>query len=777
MSFFGNLFRNRKDKVVGLVDIGADSVAGAYVRHVAGTAPELLYSRRLPIELQEGEPHQDAMLRALDVLGEALVKEGIPALVRARAGTSVASVLVGVDAPWQQIKVHVERMEKDTGFTFTKRLIDEALLKAHPVETGENEIIADASVIATVLNGYSVQNPYGKNVRSAVIVVLVSLIDRLVSDTIHSKLRDVFQTGQICLMAGSSLRYQALRIAFPHEQDALIVDAAGSEVEVALVRKGLLVSVSEIEGKSSEGGDTVEDNFVSGFSEIAKSYPLPRMIFLLAREAEIDALKKRLERTDFGSLWLSGNPPTILPVLASHISGRVKQGATVVSDIPLLLMALYLPASSRLEKGVIHTRSKYRPRKNCYTQPMPTNRFDDIIPPSRRRESEPLSEPSTGGTVRSPRPAGRSRFPYATMLIVVVVIGLSVGSLYYFSSARIDIVPTTTSASVQGSFTATQSSGELPFVVVTAQKIASQPVKSSGTKAISTSASGTIVIYNTQSKSQALVTNTRFATAAGLIFRIKAPISIPAGSVAKPGTVTAKVYAEQAGSQYNVPPTSFTIPGFVGKPQATTVYARSTVEMTGGASGVVPVVDESVAASARRALRSALEPDLRESIQSKIPSGYVLLAGAATTTYQELDATPSETSGMVDLKEQGTVTAVVFPNAALAKAIASSVPGLNYNGEEINLASSTSLQLSPSVALPGPETPSFVFNLSGVAPLVYTVDESRIAAAVAGKTRSAAEVSLTSYPEIRQAMLVLRPFWKQKFPEDPASIKIVVSKP
>jgi hypothetical protein len=76
--------------------------------------------------------------------------------------------------------------------------------------------------------------------------------------------------------------------------------------------------------------------------------------------------------------------------------------------------------------------------------------------------------------------------------------------------------------------------------------------------------------------------------------------------------------------------------------------------------------------------------------------------------------------------------------------------------------------------MPSPSATSFSFTLSGTASLVYTVDAARIAAAVAGETRSAAEVALTNYPEIKSAVITLRPFWKQTFPQDPAAISVVV---
>jgi hypothetical protein len=395
--------------------------------------------------------------------------------------------------------------------------------------------------------------------------------------------------------------------------------------------------------------------------------------------------------------------------------------------------------------------------------------LEDIIPPSRRKETQSPNDRPIG---REPR--SRSRFPFATILVVILIIAASVGALFYFSSAKVEITPNTVSAAVQSSFTANQSTGNLPFEIVTAEKTASQTVTSSGTKTVNSSASGTVTIYNTQAKAQQLITNTRFATAAGLIFRIHSAVSVPAGTSAKPGSITAKIFADQTGDSYNVSPTSFTIPGFAGTPQASQVYARSSSAMTGGASGAVPVVDNVLEVKTRSALITALGPDLAMSIKDKIPAGYVLIPGSATTTYQDLASAPSSTTGQVEVKEQGIITAVVFPNAALAKSIASSVAGLSYQGEPLTLSSVDKLSLMATGGIPDSNATAFSFTLSGTAPLVYTVDPVHIAAAIAGETRSSAEVALTNYPEVKRAVIILRPFWRQTFPQDPSSISIVV---
>ncbi|MDO8593466.1 MAG: hypothetical protein Q7R59_01025 [bacterium] len=399
--------------------------------------------------------------------------------------------------------------------------------------------------------------------------------------------------------------------------------------------------------------------------------------------------------------------------------------------------------------------------------------LNDIVPPSRRKETGPVTSSSDRGTLNlsGDRPP---KFPYKTLVVVALVVAFSIGALFYFSTAKVEVIASTVSAAVQSSFTASKSGGTLPFQIITAQKIASQSVKGSGTKTSNASASGTITIYNTQARAQTLIANTRFATTAGLIFRIRSAVTMPAGTSAKPGSVAAKVYADQMGSSYNVGPTSFTIPGFAGTPQASQVYAQSSSAMTGGASGTVPVVDASLETQARSALQAALAPDLAASIQTQIPSGYVLLPGATTATYEAMESAPSSTTGMVEVKEQGTVTAVVFPNAALAGAVASSVAGLGYHNEPLTLVSTENLLLA-AVSMPDQGADSFSFTVAGTASLVYRVDPSRIAAAVAGKTRSAAEVALTNYPEVKRAIIVLRPFWRQTFPQDPSSISVVVA--
>lgn len=395
--------------------------------------------------------------------------------------------------------------------------------------------------------------------------------------------------------------------------------------------------------------------------------------------------------------------------------------------------------------------------------------IDDIIPPSRRPQAE-----GSGATPRGE--ARRSRFPLFTFVAVAVIILGTVGVLYYFSTARVIITPNTVSVAVQSPFTAVKGSSDLPFEIVTIDKVASQSVEASGSEHIETAASGLITVYNTQSKAQKLVAKTRFATTAGLVFRIKNPITVPTGSEDEPGSIEVRVYADDVGDSYNIGPTSFTLPGLAGTSLASKIYARSTAPMAGGVAGEVPVVSEDDEAEALDAIKNTLVAELTANIESQVPTGYTLLPGAATTTFEVLTPAAS-TADMAEVRVRGTLSAVVFPSTALAMAVAQAAEqGIGYQGEPVSLLPSSTLKLS-AAHLPNESDESFSFVLTGTASFVYDIDSVRVAASVAGKGRTSAETALTNYPEIKRAVLILRPFWRTTFPGEPASIVISVEKP
>jgi hypothetical protein len=373
-------------------------------------------------------------------------------------------------------------------------------------------------------------------------------------------------------------------------------------------------------------------------------------------------------------------------------------------------------------------------------------------------------------------PRRERRFPWGTAIIALLVVGASIGALTIFSGAKVDIDPMTNTGAIAGTFTATPSTGDLPFALVNVQKTASETVPAESTVTANDTAQGTVTIYNTQSKPQQLIKNTRFETTAGLVFRIHDSISVPAGTAVAPGTLNVTVYADSPGPTYNIGPSSFTLPGLSGTPQFSQVYAKSTGSMAGGFSGTRPAVGQATDDAEHAKLQSTLGGQMTAEITPKIPSGYVLVPGGVFTTYAPLpDA--ADANGGVSIREQATATAVIFTADALARTLATQIIGNQYTGQPVMLKDVTALTLKvASSSAPSASAP-FTFTLAGTATVVWKVDPAKIAAAVAGKSRASAQSVLTGFPEINKAYLTLRPFWRSAYPTDPADITVTVNTP
>ncbi len=345
MSFLRDLFSKKQILSVALIEVSSESVGGAYALVSPNSATQVLYSLRLPIEAHMKEKPEAAMERTLRTLGGELVRLGAPVLLRATGSGTARQVLVAVSAPWQETTVRTEVLEEKKSFVLTEDHIQQVLLNSAHIPPGR--ILVDETPVGITLNGYSTDKPVGKRATRATVTVLASTIDEHATMSVANVLRSLFHTKDIQLIAGSSLRYQALRKAFPHERDCLILDASGSEISTALVRNSFLVATYDMKSVVASEKRWPEEVRVA-LRKISEGNPLPHTILLITDGEKRLELKKMLDDTSLSTLWFSDEPPTIIAVQPSHVSALVKHMGMSEPDLPLLLMGLH--AKSMVEE-------------------------------------------------------------------------------------------------------------------------------------------------------------------------------------------------------------------------------------------------------------------------------------------------------------------------------------------------------------------------------------------------------------------------------------------
>lgn len=161
----------------------------------------------------------------------------------------------------------------------------------------------------------------------------------------------------------------------------------------------------------------------------------------------------------------------------------------------------------------------------------------------------------------------------------------------------------------------------------------SKTFKTSGVKSIPANATGQATIINDQSADQPLVATTRLLSKEGILYRLKEGTNLPAH-----GQVKVNIYADQAGQEYEIGPTDFTIPGLAESMQKY-IYAKSDQPTTGGISEVKILTQEDID-KAKSELENEISQEVLSTLASELKTDEALLPDFLSS--ETIELTPSE---------------------------------------------------------------------------------------------------------------------------------------
>lgn len=383
--------------------------------------------------------------------------------------------------------------------------------------------------------------------------------------------------------------------------------------------------------------------------------------------------------------------------------------------------------------------------------------------------------------VQSSRPTKKTGGRMGILLPLTIVIFLITAGVilaWLTAGAEVTVHPRYREPTVNGVFEAKRQAGEgeLAYEVLSLEATGEREVTATGMETVQTQATGKILISNTTKNSERLITNTRFKTPDGLVFRITESVVVPATTDETSGQVVADVFADEAGDTYNINSgTKFTVPGFE-ESDLDALFAGITAvsqsNFSGGYDGPQFIIDDEQLSTATESLHSELREALLNRLGTERPANFILFDSAVTFSYQGL---PSEDigSGQVKIKEKAILQVPLFGELNLARTIASAVvPGYDNAPVRINNTSAISFEYATTTDNLGTRD-SINFNLNGKPQLIWTYDEGQLKADLAGGAETALNTVLGGYPAIEKAAVKIRPFWSRSFPEDPAKIKIL----
>jgi len=455
-----------------------------------------------------------------------------------------------------------------------------------------------------------------------------------------------------------------------------------------------------------------------------------------------------------------------------------------ISDIAAPAKRPHLPPSSPLEKEAKEKEGKFKFFERLASKKEEKKEREEE---EKEEQPPPIKIPETKSEEQE-NEKGRKKLAFITsrvFIYVLILVGLGILGFAFFSlpKAKIEVVPKMETVSFDLSISLDKGISEvnlvqkkIPAQLVRIEREAKNSFLSSGKKLKESKARGTITIYNNYSSApQTLVATTRLISETGKLFRTTSTVNIP-GAALTGGKITSSTYdvevvAAEVGEEYNVGPSTFSIPGFAGTPKYTGFYGKSSQPMTGGFKGEIKFVTADDIKAARSSLEQQLL-SLKGEIAGKIPQNLKLIDGASEIKFEEMSSPKAgDEQEKFDMDLRGAASTLVFNEEDVKKIIEENIATKIVTDKEPLPKTQKIVYSIKSINLDAGKAELSVRAEEGI---TWKIDTEILRKDLVSKSIPEAKEYLSSLVSIDNAKVTLWPFWIKKFPSTPQKIDIEI---
>ncbi len=293
----------------------------------------------------------------------------------------------------------------------------------------------------------------------------------------------------------------------------------------------------------------------------------------------------------------------------------------------------------------------------------------------------------------------------------------------------------------------------IPAKPIEVTKTVTRQVSSTGQGEGGGKAGGDITVTNSLPRNQSLVTQTRFQSPDGRIFRAQSGVVVPAG-----GQTTAHVVADDGGAAGNLPAgTKLSIPGL----HATTaVSGQVDTALTGGTDSNATTVSKADADRAKQELAAQAAREGIADAKSKLAVGYQLDPKIAATSVLDSSVNPPAGTVAPKFTVSGRVKVTYFTYQAQ--------DFKNVLDPDLNAKVPAGAELVDQRTETFAATQTSENQLTGTMTVdtfaATNVSKEKVREAVHGKNPADAKAALESDGQITSVRIALFPFWVLSVP-------------
>ncbi len=299
-----------------------------------------------------------------------------------------------------------------------------------------------------------------------------------------------------------------------------------------------------------------------------------------------------------------------------------------------------------------------------------------------------------------------------------------------------------------------------------------------GRKTLETKAAGKILVFNAYSSApQTLVKNTRFVSKDDKLFRLTKTITVPGAVVeaAKiiPRSIEAEVIAAEVGEEYNIGPTTFTIPGFQSSPKYRGFYGESKTPMAGGAKGEVSVATRDDIEKAKTDVFKTLSDIVGRAFNEQVPANLKLIEGAKEikVVEQTVSVQPDTPAQNFSVTMQISASAFLFNESDLRAFIHEAAIKKLPAEKEIVWDEE---KIIYEKAQPDFSRKTMRLNVRAEETSRVKLDINQLKQSLAGKSQRELENFLSALPGLNKSTIKLWPSWTKSVPKNLDKIEIII---
>lgn len=371
-------------------------------------------------------------------------------------------------------------------------------------------------------------------------------------------------------------------------------------------------------------------------------------------------------------------------------------------------------------------------------------------------------------------------------LCLVALAGVAV--FLFLPSAKIVVEPNILKDKVDldlfGSSNVGEEKNNIPIRTVDKEESITLAYAVQGSAAVSgKKAHGDVVIYNEyDSNPQTLIATTRFESADGKIFRLVKNVIVPgATNVAgelKPGAIEAEIIADQPGTDYNLEPTKFSIPGFKGSPKYDKFYAKSSQPIKGGSTDgetTGGVVSQRDIDNARQKTEAAIKEKFAQLLKDELPEGDVILEQAEKITILSTSANAKlgDMVSSLDYTVTARLHAIVFSENDVKKEIELTMNNDQQSGAKVEKRIS---KIEYGTVNADFDKDTLELKVYGEVMLTPIIDTDQIMQELLGKTDDQLASILRKYSTIKSVNVEFQPSFVTRIPQYAQRVQVEIKK-